>query len=98
MTQGTERPTHDTPGSQGDSAGPPIGYTTGSTSPTGGITELPPSASPPALLHLLARLAALPVDQRAVIARLLGPTAAEPTNDPAPDDRLPPAHNRTGSD
>lgn len=84
------------PGKQGDSAAPPIGYTTGYTSPTGTAAEQLPSTAPPDLLQLLAQLAALPADQRAMLSRLLTPPAAAvPPAGPTLDDSLPPALERT---
>ena len=53
-----------------------------------------PSPPPTDQLHLLARPAALPADQRAALARLLAP-AADVTYGPTLDDSLPPVLERT---
>ena len=67
---------------------------------THGCTSTPatPPSAPPDLLQLLAQLAALPADQRAMLSRLLNPPT--PTTD-APvglDDSLPRAFERLRGD
>jgi hypothetical protein len=71
---------------QGDSPIEQVGCTSGCTNP---------SATSPDLLALLAQLAALPADERAMLAKLLTLPTAKNQNAPKPlDDTLPAGFER----